>query len=393
MNKTLKIGFVCDDTLDKPDGVQQYILSLGRWLNKNNHEVHYLVGQSVRDDISNVHSLSRNIKVSFNKNRLSIPLPSNSAKIKQLLDKERFDVLHVQMPYSPMLAARVIAAAPPTTAVIGTFHILPHSNFEKKATGGLRLLLRTSLKRFDKIISVSPAARDFAADAFKTDSIVIPNAIDVKYFKQAGTSKNKVDGKTTIVFLGRLVKRKGPLYLVKALHRLTDQVPKENLRILICGKGPDDYKVANAAKRAQLLSTDGQHGLHMLGFISEEEKVRLLAEADIAVFPSTGGESFGIVLVEAMAAGAGVVIGGNNAGYASVLGPCAHALFNPKDTAAFSRTLQLFIEDKALRQRTHEIQQSIVDQYDVDEVGPQIVKVYRQAIAKIHQNKHNGVYV
>ncbi len=94
----LKIGFVLDDSLDSTDGVQQYMLTMGRWLQKKGHEVHYLVGHTRRPDIANIHSLSRNITVRFNQNRMSIPLGASRRHIKQVLMREQFDVLHVQMP-------------------------------------------------------------------------------------------------------------------------------------------------------------------------------------------------------------------------------------------------------------------------------------------------------
>src|SRR5688572_10061763 len=122
--RSLRIGFVLDDRLDKPDGVQQYVKLLGGWLSAHGHDVHYLVGESPGLKDQNIHHLGRTVKVRFNKNRMEIPLPANRRNIKKLLAEKEFDVLHVQMPYSPMLAARVIKNAAPTTSVVGTFHIL-----------------------------------------------------------------------------------------------------------------------------------------------------------------------------------------------------------------------------------------------------------------------------
>src|SRR5579875_4032120 len=100
----MKIGMVLDDTLDTPDGVQQYVLQVGRWLSAQGHDVHYLVGATTRTDIPNIHSLSRNKQVRFNGNRMSMPLPASRKKLKQFLRTEQFDVLHVQVPYSPFMA-------------------------------------------------------------------------------------------------------------------------------------------------------------------------------------------------------------------------------------------------------------------------------------------------
>jgi phosphatidyl-myo-inositol alpha-mannosyltransferase len=123
----MKIAFALDDTLDTPDGVQQYVLSLGSWLAAQGHNVHYLVGNTTRNDVTNVHPLSRNWKVRFNGNRMSIPLPVSRHKLRAFLAEQQFDVLHVQVPYSPFLAGQLMRAAPASTAIIGTFHILPYS--------------------------------------------------------------------------------------------------------------------------------------------------------------------------------------------------------------------------------------------------------------------------
>jgi Glycosyltransferase Family 4 len=134
----MKIGFVLDDTLDSTDGVQQYVLTLGKWLKDQGHDVHYLVGATKRRDIPDVHSLSRNMSVRFNGNQMSMPLPAKKFEITALLSTEKFDVLHVQVPYSPLLAHRVIMAAPPQTAIIGTFHIAPNSASYRPPPGCLR---------------------------------------------------------------------------------------------------------------------------------------------------------------------------------------------------------------------------------------------------------------
>jgi phosphatidylinositol alpha-mannosyltransferase len=128
------------------------------------------------------------------------------------------------------------------------------------------------------------------------------------------------------------------------------------------------------------------HGLgkmvEFVGYVSEDDKPHYLASADVAVFPSLSGESFGIVLIEAMAAGAGVVIGGNNPGYRSVLGEGVPMLFNPKDTKTLADLIQTLYEDPRAAANIHRSQQQLVQQYDVAKVGPKLVSYYQAAIAK-----------
>src|SRR6478735_2430619 len=162
----MKIGFVFDDTLDKPDGIQQYMLALKDWLVGQNHEVHFLVGETERTDIPHVHSLSRNFKVSFNGNHLSIPFGGSKRKIKALLQHEKFDVLHVQVPYHPLLAGKIIRNAAPQTVVFGTFHVAPYSSLVTLGAKLLGVWSKPSLKRFNTIVSVSDAAVVFAKQTF-----------------------------------------------------------------------------------------------------------------------------------------------------------------------------------------------------------------------------------
>lgn len=377
MSALLKIGLVLDDTLDKTDGVQQHVLTVGQWLSQQGHEVHYLVADTVRTDIPNVHSLGRFMNLRYNKNNVRTPLPTSRRKIKKLLAAEQFDVLHVQLPYSPFLAKQVIKYAGASTAVIGTFHILPASRLHGYSNKLLRAILGRSLKRFDKIVAVSEPAVHFARKAYGMNASYLPNPIDVAAFRAGKRIGSYNIRKLNIVFLGRLVKRKGVLELINAYNALPDELASQT-RLLICGKGP----LRTRAK--QLVRSD--RNVIFTGFVSETDKPNYLASADIAVFPSVGGESFGIVLIEAMAAGAKVVIGGNNPGYKSILGPQPYLLFNPGDQAAFVEHLSLFITDNKLREKMYQWQQIAVGQYDITKVGAELVGLYQEALRKRRQD-------
>jgi phosphatidylinositol alpha-mannosyltransferase len=367
----MKIGLVLDDTLDKPDGVQQAVITLGHWLSDQGNEVHYLVADTTRIDIPNIHGLGRFANLRFNGNTVRTPLPANRKRIKALLKKEDFDVLHIMLPYSPFLAKQVIQLAGPRTAVVGTFHILPASRLHSVSNQALRLMLGKSLKRFYKIVAVSEPAVHFARRAYGINATYVPNPIVTEDFRSgkrlAAYGKNKLN----IVFLGRLVQRKGILELIKAYNMLDFDTAKKT-RLIIGGKGP------LRARAKHLASSDKE--IIFAGYVSEKDKADFLASADIAVFPSISGESFGIVLVEAMASGSGVVLGGNNPGYKSVLGQQPYLLFNPRDTEAFAEHLKLFVDDERLRHRMHAWQEEAVEQYDISKVGAAFVKIYRQSL-------------
>lgn len=370
----MKIGFVLDDTLDTPDGVQQYVLTLGAWLGGEGHEVHYLVGQTKRTDLENVHSLSRNIKARFNGNRMSIPMPANRRLLRKFLSRENFDVLHVQTPYSPLLAGRVINAAPANTAAVGTFHIAPHSGIVGDATRLLALLSRRSLKRMSGMLSVSTAAQDFAKQTYGVVSEVLPNVVVVDRFATAVPMPIAGDG-PVILFLGRLVPRKGCMILLQAVDRIHQLHPGQRFRVVICGGGPLESELHTYVKKHDL-----EQIVVFVGYVSEEDKPRYLKAADLAVFPSTGGESFGIVLLEGMAAHHPVVLGAANEGYSTVLKDRTSLLFPVDDPTALAEVIARFLNDPKAQERARNWQQSYIHQFDVATVGPKLLKVYQAAI-------------
>ena len=368
----MKIGLVLDDTLDTPDGVQQHVLHVGRWLSTQGHDVHYLVGQTRRTDIPNIHSLSRNLQVRFNGNRMSIPLPTSRRKLRKFLERQQFDILHVQMPYSPFMSGVLLGVLPRSTAVVGTFHILPYSRLVTLANRGLSLLNHWSAKRFDAMVAVSAPAAEFARKIYGYKSSVIPNPVNLKQFE--GVTSD--DPHQNIVFLGRLVERKGSLLLLHAVAQLKDESKlPDNIRVTIGGKGE---LLPTLKKFVQQHDITGIVDFH--GFVTEEEKASFLAQADIAVYPSVAGESFGIVLVEGMAAARGVVIGGNNPGYSSVLQPYPEQLVDPRNTKAFADILEYYLSNPDARSSAARAQHDYAKQFDVNVVGAQIVRVYEQAL-------------
>ena len=375
----MKIAMVLDDSIDRPDGVQQYVLTLGAFLERQGHEVHYVCSESSRTDIT-VHSLARNVGVTFNGNGLRVPLPASRSRLRAFLEHERYDVIHVQIPHSPLFAARVVDEArrvqARTVRIVGTFHILPDGLVSEYGTRALGRWQRRNLAKFDAFCAVSQPAAEFAARAFGIEPQVIPCAIDTSLFQSSAPSPSKGTGgaqakaRLRIVFLGRLVERKGALELIAALAALPDDV-RDRLEVRIGGKGPlaDD---ARAAVRSRGL----EDVVALDGFVPEEAKPAYYAAADIAVFPATGGESFGIVLIEAMASGAGVVLGGSNPGYLSVLGDRAEVSVDARDTDAFAAALLRLIEDDALRAELHAEQAERVKRFDVAVVGEQILDLY-----------------
>lgn len=377
--KPLKIGLVLDTSLDPEDGVQQYVITIGEWLRARGHDVHYLVGETRERQLPGLHSLARNISVRFNGNRTTIPLPTSRRRLRQFLAGQQFDVLHVQVPHSPFMAQRLILAADDTTAVIGTFHIAPYSQLAATGNRALGIWLRPSLKRFDVMLSVSPAAADFARRTFKLDTRVLPNVIDYQRFRGARPLA-KYNDKLTILFLGRLVPRKGCQLLLQAVAELTRRAALPDFRVVICGKGPLMGKLLKFVQDHGL-----QNSVELVGFVSEADKPRYYASADIAVFPSSGGESFGIVLLEAMASGQAAVLAGDNPGYHSVLAPQADLLFDPKSVSQLADKLEQYLTDTKLRRQMAAWGANYSRDFDVNVVGAKLIDIYATALLKRRQ--------
>ena len=363
----MTIAYALDDTLDKPDGVQQAMIAIAEKMRQLGHDVHYIVPFTERSDLKNVHSVARVLSMKFNGNSIRTPIWSSRKKIKKLFADYKFDVIHVQMPYSPVMSSKVILSAPKTTKVIGTFHILPYSRTASIGTRLIGIFMRRSLRRFDKLYAVSAPALEFMQKSFKVNGSVLANPINYDYFHKY-SHKQTNNAKTQIVFLGRFDERKGVKQLINAYEKLPNT---QNIELIMCGKGPlwDSLKEKVDTQKLNVL---------MPGFVSEEEKAQYLSSADIAVFPSTSGESFGIVLTEAMASGAGVTIGGNNPGYSSVLEPWPETLFDPNNQQAFTQKIHEFIINTELRLSIGFKQHEAVKQYDIMHICEELQKSYQK---------------
>lgn len=363
--------------MDKTDGVEQYMLTMGWWLVSQGHEVHYIVGETRRTDLTHLHSMTRNVRVRFNGNWVSVPLPASFRRIRRLLAREQFDILYIQMPYSPFLAGRVIKCVGPGTAVVGIYHIAPYSQVVVWGARLLRLFVARSLKRFDLFLSVSKPAQAFARQAFGIASKILPNASPLRPFLKARAFP-EYDKVRTVIFVGRLVERKGCRYLLGAIaHLKSAGTWPTDAQVIICGAGPLQPELQQFVSDHEL-----DEVVRFMGYVSEEDKPRFMASADVVAYPSLGGESFGIVLLEAMAAARGAVLAGNNPGYASVMAPRPESLFDPRDEPALAEKIRMLLTNTKTRAAAHAWQQEYVRQFDVAAVGKRLLTHFEEALHK-----------
>jgi phosphatidyl-myo-inositol alpha-mannosyltransferase len=372
-SQRLKIALVYDDSLDRVGGVSQYVITLAKGLRARGHDVSLLVGDSSRRCVggSPVHSLSRNLAVRFNGNRLTMPVASRAAAIDSALARSRFDVIHVQVPYSPLMAGRVIHRAGPRPAVVGTFHVASERRLPRIGAKILAATTIRTLRRFDAMMSVSKTAAGFARSTFGVDSSVVPNMVDLESIRAMDDVGRARTDAPLIAYLGALVERKGPDRLLAAFSEVHHSAPKA--RLLIAGEGPMRGRLERTASRGPAGSR-----IRFTGPVSEYEKFSLLRSARIACFPARFGESFGIVLLEAMAAGSGVVLAGDNQGYRELMQACPGAVCPGVDSELAARLL-LLLEDGEERRRLHRQQQRLVEDFDLDKVTDRLLDVYRAA--------------
>ena len=375
----MKIALVLDDSLARPDGVQEYVRTIAKAMGERGHEVHVLCSGEAGpapEGVASVVSVTANVAVNFNGNSQRTPRPASAARIREILATNAFDVIHVQSPHSPLFAGKVVREARrmygAKVRIIGSFVILPDSSVSAWSTRFLGLLLRSNLRKFDGFVAISGPAVDFADWAFGVRPELLGAPIDVAAVKAQAQAKpwiREADGRLVVAFLGRLVERKGAVELVEAVAALPDQV-RSNFVLRLGGRGPLADHIRG------LIAT---HGLGdvvtMEGFIADEDKPGFLAAADIAVFPATGGESFGIVLTEAMAAGAGVVLAGNNPGYAWTIAD-PEAVVDPTDAQGFAASIEAVVTDLKLRQRLRERQDERIKDFDIASVSQRLETIY-----------------
>ncbi|MBM4790583.1 glycosyltransferase family 4 protein [Streptomyces sioyaensis] len=359
----MKIGIVCPYAWDVPGGVQFHIRDLADHLIRLGHEVSVLAPAD--DDTPlppYVVSAGRAVPVPYNGSvaRLNFGLLS-AARVRRWLQHGAFDVIHIHEPASPSLGLLTCWAA--QGPIVATFHT---SNPRSRAMIAAYPILQPALEKIRARIAVSEYARRTLVEHLGGDAVVIPNGVDVDFFASA-EPKAEWQGRT-IGFIGRIDEpRKGLPVLMKALPAILAEVP--DARLLVAGRGDEEEAVA-------ALPAEMRSRVEFLGMVSDEDKARLLRSVDVYVAPNTGGESFGIILVEAMSAGAPVLASDLDA-FAQVLDQGeAGELFANEDADALAAAAVRLLGDPARLTELRERGSRHVRRFDWSTVGADILAVY-----------------
>jgi len=389
----MKIALVSPYDFAYPGGVAIHVTSLEHHFTRMGHEVRVIAPASKA--ISNfgdrfiLIGKPRPIPTSGSIARLTIS-PWLSSRVQAVLDRENFDVVHLHEPLQPMLCTTVLRLS--HAANIGTFHACyrrPKYSLGKPLDGYnfgrpfITMILKRRARKLDGKIAVSEPAMEFANKYFPGDYNIIPNGVDVEHFSPEVAPIDKFcDGKVNILFTGRLEKRKGLNYLIEAYRRVKQEIP--NCRLIVVGPG-----TRLRGKYEKKVSRNDLKDVVFTGYVSYDELPRYYKTADIFCAPATGWESFGIVLLEAMAVGT-PVIASNIEGYSRLVTHGVNGLLvPPEDEEMLAQALVSLIKDESLRQQMGARGRLKAQEYGWEDIAQRVLDYYIQVLNQLTREKQS----
>lgn len=363
----MRIGIVCPYSLDVPGGVQLHVRELADTLIGLGHHVSVLAPADDDADLpAHVVAAGRAVAVPYNGSvaRLSFG-PRSVARVRKWLITGGFDVVHVHEPVTPSLSLLAVMMA--RGPIVATFHT---AMTRSKAMAAAGPALQIVLERITGRIAVSDLARRVQVEHLGGGGVEIPNGVAVAKFATATPLPGWPGEGGSLGFLGRFTEpRKGFGVLADAFARIAPDRP--GLRLLLAGPGDLDEIDLPSIVRDRLT---------FLGKVSEEDKARMLRSVDAYVAPNTGGESFGMILTEAMAAGTPVVASDLDAFRRVLDGGRAGALFATGDSGALAKTLADILDSPSRRADLGARAAEAVAGYDWPVVAGRVLEVYATAI-------------
>ena len=373
-SRPLRIALVSPYDFAYPGGVTNHITGLSKELRSRGHEVTIAapVSKPVDDiDVPNLVPIGRPIPVPTAGSIARITLSLTLGKhVRPLLEKGRFDVIHLHEPLTPTLPLTFLRLAS-GPALVGTFHAYAE---RRRALGASRFLLQRWARLLDARIAVTEPARQFANRYFPGDFTIIPNGVDTEEYADAKPISTYQDGRLNILFQGRMEKRKGFPHMLRAYSQLRWQFPE--CRLLVVGPGNMDRESAS------VIGERGVEDVHFIGYASNQDLPSYYRTADIFCSPAIGNESMGIVLIQAMAAGRAIVAS-DIAGHRSVITDGHDGLLaNPHDERGFADTLARLLKDANLRSKLAAAGRESVHRYRWSQVTDEVLGVYQRALAQ-----------
>lgn len=380
----MRIGLVSPYDYSHPGGVNSHIRPLAGRLRELGHEVKVLAPSSHKsNEDPDFRRMGGTIPIPVNNSVARINLnPLRQRRVIEVLEKERFDVLHLHEPLAPMLPLTVLRHS--TTANVGTFHAFAESSLPYAYSHDF---LRPYLDKLHARIAVTAAARAFLRRFFPDiEPEVIPNGVDVKRFRpDLPPLRHLLDDRVNFLFVGRLEERKGIRNLIQGfalMHRR-----QARTRLIVVGDGPERREAEQMVRGLRL------DDVVMAGRVPDQVLPRYHASADVFCAPATGGESFGIVLVEAMAAGLPVICT-DIEGYLTVVDPEVDSLtVPPGDSLRLGRAMLRLATDADLRHRMGEAgMRKAHERYAWPVLTERVLEVYERARVIAREEVETGVH-
>jgi phosphatidyl-myo-inositol alpha-mannosyltransferase len=375
----MKVGIVCPYSLDVPGGVQSHVLDLARALRRLGHEVDVLAPADEDSPVPDfVTPAGKAMGIPYNGSvaRLSFG-PRSYAKARRWIREHDFDVLHLHEPTAPSLAMLALMEA--DGPIVATFHT---STMRSRALTAFQPFLQPFLEKITARIAVSVLARRVQVQHLGGDAVEIPNGVDVGFYSAAQPLPGYPRDGATIGFVGRFTEpRKGMAVLLGAMRRLAPEFPE--LRLLVVGRGDQDELRQQAGRELA-------DRLVLLGQADDVTKARALRSMDVYCAPNTGGESFGMILTEAMAAGTTVVASDIDAFRRVLDDGKAGLLAAVNDEVALAGALRDMVTDPVRRGELADAATRRVAGFDWPIVATQVLRVYETAIAATPGRVHEA---
>ena len=369
----MKIGIVTPYAYPMPGGVNDHVGSLYRVLRARGHDVRIITSSHGLQKASegDIIRVGKGFSVPFNGSMGTITLsPTYLAQMRAILERERFDVLHYHEPFVPFLSLVTLTLS--TSVNVGTFHAFGGLSISYEF--GKRMLGHYAGKLHGRI-AVSPAARHFISRYFPGEYKIVPNGVEPGRYQRAVPIARYRDGVPNILFVGRMEPRKGLIHLLRAFRKL--QREGVRARLLLVGTGPGEREARRYVLTRQL------DDVEFLGRVSEAQKAQLFKTADIYVSPATGRESFGIVLLEAMSAGAPIICSDIH-GYRGVVRRERDGiLVEPGNADALAASIRRLIDDPALRAQLSRAGEERAQLFTWERVGQAVEEYYGFVIRRL----------
>jgi phosphatidylinositol alpha-mannosyltransferase len=375
----MKVGLVCPYSMARGGAVQEIVRAMRKELMIRGHDVKIITPQPRDiDGIDTEGIIFVGSQADFHSplgTTTDVSTRFDNEALEQMLENEQFDILHFHEPWQPFLSRQLLMYS--TSVNVATFHAkIPETLVARTVINMVTPYTKPLLKYLDELVAVSEPAAEYVGTLTKQPIHIIPNAIHLKEWPK---SSRKFDpaGRLNILFLGRLERRKGVKYLLQAFALLQERM--ENVTLTIAGKGPDLEKLQALSEELELTNVT------FTGYVDDATKKELFAKADLFCAPAIYGESFGIVLLEAMSTGL-VTVAANNSGYTSVLQEMgALSVINPHDAEEFARRLELLLTQPELRKVWRQWAFKYVKQFDYSSVLDQYESLYKEALARHKQ--------